>query len=186
MAKEEQKEKNLEEKEEENITEIEEVDKETDSENNEIEKLKNELEKKESELEELKSSHIRLQADFENFKKISEKQKLETIQYANEKLIEKLLDCYEDFTRVLENQTEEEDLKEAVELIYKKMKKVLEDEGLEEIPTEGEKFDINKHEALMTKDDEDYEDGDIIQEIMKGYTLKDKILKYSKVVVCKK
>ena len=155
--------------------------------NNEIETLQEELEKKEKELEELKSSHIRLQADFENFKKISEKQKQETIQYANEKLIENLLDSYEDFNRVLENQTEEKDLKEAIELIYKKMQKVLKEEGLEEIPAaKGEKFDINKHEALMTKDDEDFEDGEIIQEIMKGYTLKDKILKYSKVVVCKK
>ena len=155
--------------------------------NNEIETLQEELEKKEKELEELKSSHIRLQADFENFKKISEKQKQETIQYANEKLIENLLDSYEDFNRVLENQTEEKDLKEAIELIYKKMQKVLKEEGLEEISAaKGEKFDINKHEALMTKDDENFEDGEIIQEIMKGYTLKDKILKYSKVVVCKK
>ena len=159
---------------------------ENDPQNNEIQTLQQELEEKEKKLEELKSSHIRLQADFENFKKISEKQKSETIQYANEKLIEKLLDCYEDFNRVLENQTEEKDLKEAVELIYKKMQKVLKEEGLEEIPAKGEKFDINKHEALMTKDDEDFEDGDIIQEIMKGYTLKDKVLKYSKVVVCKK
>lgn len=171
---------------EENIEEEETPQEEENPQNNEIQTLQEELEKKEKELEELKSSHIRLQADFENFKKISEKQKSETIQYANEKLIEKLLDCYEDFNRVLENQTEEKDLKEAVELIYKKMQKVLKEEGLEEIPAKGEKFDINKHEALMTKDDEDFEDGDIIQEIMKGYTLKDKVLKYSKVVVCKK
>ena len=171
---------------EENIEEEETPQEEENPQNNEIQTLQEELEKKEKELEELKSSHIRLQADFENFKKISEKQKLETIQYANEKLIEKLLDCYEDFNRVLENQTEEKDRTEAVELIYKKMQKVLKVEWLEEIPANGEKFDINKHEALMTKDDEDFEDGDIIQEIMKGYTLKDKILKYSKVVVCKK
>lgn len=170
-----------------NIEEEETPQEEENPQNNEIQTLQEELEKKEKELEELKSSHIRLQADFENFKKISEKQKQEIIQYANEKLIENLLDSYEDFNRVLENQTEEKDLKEAIELIYKKMQKVLKEEGLEEIPAaKGEKFDINKHEALMTKDDEDFEDGEIIQEIMKGYTLKDKVLKYSKVVVCKK
>ena len=59
-------------------------------------------------------------------------------------------------------------------------------EGLEEIPAKGEKFDPFKHEALMVANDENVENGYIIDELMKGYTLKGKVIKYSKVRVCKK
>ena len=82
--------------------------------------------------------------------------------------------------------TNDEELKEGYELIYSKMKNSLEKEGLEVIPTEGEKFDINKHEALLVQDSPDHENNEIVTEIMKGYTLKDKVIKYSKVIVCKK
>lgn len=170
--------------EEENIDE--EKTEETSTEKTENDELKEKLEKVEEELAETKANNIRLQADFENLRKISEKQKMETIKYANEQLIEKFLDCYEDFSRVLENATTKEELEEGVNLIHKKMTKVLKDEGLEEIPAKGEKFDPNLHEALLTENNENYEDGDIIEELMKGYKLKDKVLKYSKVKVCKK
>jgi molecular chaperone GrpE len=75
---------------------------------------------------------------------------------------------------------------EGIKLIYKKMTNVLEKEGLKVIPAKGEKFDPYKHEALMATKSDDYENGEIIDELMKGYTLKDKVIKYSKVNVCKK
>ena len=62
----------------------------------------------------------------------------------------------------------------------------LEIEGVEEIPAVGEKFDPFKHEALLTVDSPDHENNEIVDELMKGYTLKDKVIKYSKVRVCKK
>ncbi len=157
-----------------------------ESKDEEIAKLQEELEKQEDQTNEYISYSQRLQADFENYKRHSEKQNAEIIKYANELLISNILDSYEDLERALNQSNNEKELREGVELIYSKLKDILEKEGLKEIPTEGEKFDPFKHEALMAEDNDDFENGYIIEELMKGYTLKDKVLKYSKVKVCKK
>ena len=153
--------------------------------NEEIEKLKEDLEKQESETQEYISLAQRLQADFENFKKITEKQNKDIIKFANENIIKEFLDCYEDFGRAL-NVENDENLREGIELTYNKFKDILTKEGVEEIPAKGEKFDLNKHEALMVQASDDVENGYVIEELMKGYMYKDKVLKYSKVIVCKK
>lgn len=157
-----------------------------ESKDEEIAKLQEELEKQEDQTNEYISYSQRLQADFENYKRHSEKQNAEIIKYANEQLISNILDSYEDLERALNQSNNEKELREGVELIYSKLKDILEKEGLKEIPTEGEKFDPFKHEALMAENNDDFENGYIIEELMKGYTLKDKVLKYSKVKVCKK
>ena len=153
--------------------------------NEEIEKLKEDLEKQESETQEYISLAQRLQADFENFKKITEKQNKDIIKFANENIIKEFLDCYEDFGRAL-NVENDENLRDGIELTYNKFKDILTKEGVEEIPAKGEKFDLNKHEALMVLASDDVENGYVIEELMKGYMYKDKVLKYSKVIVCKK
>ncbi|MBQ7928508.1 MAG: nucleotide exchange factor GrpE [Methanobrevibacter sp.] len=153
--------------------------------NEEIEKLKEDLEKQESETQEYISLAQRLQADFENFKKITEKQNKDIIKFANENIIKEFLDCYEDFGRAL-NVENDENLRDGIELTYNKFKDILTKEGVEEIPAKGEKFDLNKHEALMVQASDDVENGYVIEELMKGYMYKDKVLKYSKVIVCKK
>ena len=151
----------------------------------ELAKVKEDLEKSESETQEYISLSQRLQADFENFKKITDKQNKEIVKFANENVIKEFLDCYEDFGRALETENDK-DLREGIQLIYNKFSDVLTKEGVEEIPAKGEKFDLNKHEALMVQESEDVENGYIIEELMKGYMYKDKVLKYSKVIVCKK
>ncbi len=151
----------------------------------EITQLKEDLEKQENETQEYIALSQRLQADFENFKKITDKQNKEIIKFANENIIKEFLDCYEDFGRALEIENDK-DLQEGVELIYNKFKDILTKEGVEEIPAKGEKFDLNKHEALMVQKSDDVENGYVIDELMKGYMYKDKVLKYSKVIVCKK
>ncbi len=153
--------------------------------NEEIEKLKEDLEKQEAETQEYISLSQRLQADFENFKKITDKQNKEIIKFANQNIIKEFLDCYEDFGRALEVENDE-NLREGIELTYNKFKDILTKEGVEEIPAKGEKFDLNKHEALMVQNSDDVENGYVIEELMKGYMYKDKVLKYSKVIVCKK
>ena len=153
--------------------------------NEEIEKLKEDLEKQEAETQEYISLSQRLQADFENFKKITDKQNKEIIKFANENIIKEFLDCYEDFGRALEVENDE-NLREGIELTYNKFKDILTKEGVEEIHAKGEKFDLNKHEALMVQESDDVENGYVIEELMKGYMYKDKVLKYSKVIVCKK
>ena len=102
----------------------------------EIAKLKEDLEKQENETQEYISLSQRLQADFENFKKITDKQNKEIIKFANENIIKEFIDCYEDFGRALEIENDE-DLKEGVELIYNKFKDILTKEGVEEIPAKG-------------------------------------------------
>ena len=159
---------------------------EDEGEDSELDKLNKDLERKDEEIIELKSHIQRLQADFDNFRKQGEKQKQDLIRYANEGLIVKFLDIYEDMERALENSSNEEELREGLKLIYSKMKNTLEKEGVEEIPAVGEKFDPFKHEALLTVDSPDHENNEIVDELMKGYTLKDKVIKYSKVRVCKK
>ena len=103
-----------------------------------------------------------------------------------EGLFLKIIDIYEDLERALKSNKNGENVQEGVELIYKNLKELLEKEGLSEIPAEGEKFDPFKHEALMTETHEDYESGTVTEELAKGYTLNDKVIKCSMVKVCKK
>ena len=177
-------EKSSEDKEDSSKTEDEES--EVEESEDEITKLNKTLEEKDEEIIELKSHIQRLQADFDNFRKQNDKQKQDLIRYANEGLIVKFIDVYEDMERALENSTNEEEIREGLELIYSKMKNTLEKEGVEEIPAVGEKFDPFKHEALLTVDSPEHENNEIVDELLKGYTLKDKVIKYSKVRVCKK
>jgi molecular chaperone GrpE len=144
------------------------------------------LAKKNEELNEYISNNQRLRADFENLEKQNEKHNQNIIKFANENLIMNILDSYEDLERALNQSKNMDELKEGIELIYSKFKNVLEKEGLKEIEIKDVKFDPFKHEALMVEDKDDCEDGMIIEELMKGYTLKDKVIKYSKVKVCKK
>lgn len=164
---------------------IREKDKKIDEMNQQIEEKDKTIEEEKEEMDDYYSQLQRMQADFENYKKRSEKDLSEYIKYANENLILKLLDTYEDLRRALKSENPE-NLQEGVELIYKKLKDTLEGEGLQEICSEGEKFDPFKHEALMVEDHQDYEDGTVIEELGKGYTLDSKVIKYSKVKVCKK
>lgn len=101
-------------------------------------KMEEELEKKDEELREYVAHTQRLQADFENFKKQTEKQNQNIIKFANENLIKQILDSYEDIERALTKSNNEKELKEGVKLIYQKITDVLKKEGLEKIPTEGE------------------------------------------------
>ena len=133
-----------------------------------IEELEKELAQKDEEIEKLKDEtqeyiglSQRLQADFENFKKITDKRNKDLIKFANENVIKEFLDCYEDFGRALETENDE-DLRKGIELIYNKFSDVLAKEGVSEIPAKGEKFDLNKHEALMVQESDDVENGYII------------------------
>ncbi|RAP44013.1 nucleotide exchange factor GrpE [uncultured Methanosphaera sp.] len=137
------------------------------------------------EVELYKNKLQRSRADFENFKKRSEQEKQSFVKYANEGLILKILEAYEDLERALQVK-EDKDLREGVELIYKKLTKILKDEGVEPINTEHQKFDPYKHEALLTENNDDYENNEIIEDLQKGYTLNSKVIRYSKVKVCKK
>ena len=153
-------------------------------------KEKNEqLEKKTKELSEYVEHMQRLQAEFENYKKRSIREKEDTVKYANEKLILKLVEVADDFKRALtaaEDAKTIDSLTEGFVLTSKKLDKILADEGVEEIPAVGKQFDPLLHDALLVEHSEDHSDDIIIEEVERGYTLKSKVIRPSKVKVCKK
>jgi molecular chaperone GrpE len=159
-------------------TDIHEKTKENQEKDDEIQNLKDKV-------DDYHSQVLRLQADFDNYKKRSEKEIKDYVKYANEGLILKVIDVYEDLERALKAD-KSHDLKEGVEMIHKKLEDTLKGEGLCEIDASGEKFDPYKHEALMVEDNENYDEGTVIEELGKGYTLDSKVIKYSMVKVCKK
>jgi molecular chaperone GrpE len=161
------------------------LESEIEEKNEEIQKKDEKIQNMEDKVNDYHSQVLRLQADFDNYKKRSEKEFKEYVKYANEGLILKVIDAYEDLERALKAD-QSHDLKEGVKMIHKKLKDILEGEGLCEIEARGEKFDPYKHEALMVEDHKDYDEGSVIEELGKGYTLDSKVIKYSKVKVCKK
>ena len=134
-----------------------------------IEDLKKQIEEKDLKIDDYHSSMQRLQADFENYKKRTDKHMSEYVKFANEELILQIVDIYENLERALKSDEKGENLKEGVEIIFKNLKEVLKKQGLVEISAKGEKFDPFKHEALMTEKHEDYENGMITEELTKGY-----------------
>ena len=125
----------------------------------------------------------RLQADFDNFRKRTQRENEEFKAFATAGLISELLTIEDDLDRALDSAKEENDFVIGVRGIRQNLMKVLESKGLTEIPTDG-KFDPNCHEALCIVEADT--DGDIAEVFQKGYRLGNKVLRYSKVKVTKK
>lgn len=153
------------------------------------EKLCKDLDIARKQLDEEKDRYLRLNAEFDNLRKRTLKEREEFIKYSNEKLIQEFIDVFESLERGIENarKTDNKDkLIEGMELVYKQFKVVLERNGLVPIKALGEKFDHSKHEAMMQTLTDDHEEDIILEEFAKGYMLNGKILRYSKVRVSKK
>ena len=131
--------------------------------------------------------YMRLMAEFQNFKRRAAREKSDIHAYANEKIIGELLPVLDNFERAL--QTESGDLEsysKGMEIIFTQLKTALEHAGLEEIKALGEEFDPNVHNAVMTEDSEEHEDGRISKVLQKGYKLNDKVIRPSMVAVVRK
>ena len=130
---------------------------------------------------------MRLMAEFQNFKRRAAREKSDIHAYANEKIVGELLPVLDNFERAL--QTEGGDLEsyaKGMELIFTQLKTALEHAGLAEIPALGEEFDPNVHNAVMTEQSEEHEDGKISKVLQKGYKLNDKVIRPSMVAVVRK
>jgi len=130
----------------------------------------------EKELEDCKDTNLRLQADFENYRKQLDRDKEQFAGLAGEGLIKELLDVVDDLERAAEGGDE------GIGLIHKNFLKVLENSGLRRIKCIGKKFDPHYHEVMMQEDSEE-EEGTIIEELQVGYMLKDKVIRHSKVKI---
>ncbi|MEO7423946.1 MAG: nucleotide exchange factor GrpE [Fibrobacteria bacterium] len=138
------------------------------------------------ELQDAKDKHLRLLAEFENFRRRTVKENFELITSANAKLLGKLTDVLDDFNLAFDPKHKSdklEDVEKGMRLIYNKFKNLLADEGLIEIDPAGAEFDPNLHDALMQQPSDTVPENHISQVLMKGYKAKDKILKHAKVIV---
>ena len=145
-------------------------------------------EKYESEIADWKDKYTRLYAEFDNFRKRTEKEKIQNFDFGAREVIEKLLPVVDNFERALgtvEKEDEEDAFTKGVQGIYKQIQKLFEDLNVKAIHAEGEKFDPNFHNAVMTDTESDAEEDTITQDLQKGYTYKDQVIRHSMVKVKK-
>ncbi|MCE2757299.1 MAG: hypothetical protein RL640_28 [Bacteroidota bacterium] len=153
-----------------------------------IEEL-NELDALKKEIEEQKEKFIRLYADFDNFKRRNAKERVELIQTAGKEVIQSMLEVLDDCERAEKQMNQSTDLKqisEGIGLVFSKFRNILQSRGLKEMKSIGETFNPDFHEAIteISVQDENMK-GKIVDEVEKGYTLNDKIIRFSKVVIGK-
>jgi molecular chaperone GrpE len=151
-----------------------------------LEQLQGELEEAAKSAQAYKDQFLRKAAEFENYKRRSEAEYLNTVKNANEGLITALLPIVEDLTRSLKSgtgQTDGEAFYRGVELIYQKLMKILESQGLAPFDSAGKPFDVDYHDALLQVARDDVPPGTVIEEIARGYKLNDKVLRHARVIV---
>ncbi|MDP2940858.1 MAG: nucleotide exchange factor GrpE [Candidatus Omnitrophota bacterium] len=133
---------------------------------------------------------LRLQADFDNYRKRSEREKQDFVKFANEGLIAELLVILDDLERAVSlAESKHEDLPaflKGVEMILAHLYDTLKEHGVKPIEAEGKLFDPNFHEALMQVEDNEKAEHTIVEEMQKGYWLNGRVLRTSKVKVTKK
>ncbi len=143
----------------------------------------------EAKYNEVNNSYLRLNAEFDNYRKRTLKEKAELLKSGSERVLLDIIAVVDDFERALDNISKTEDIdavKEGIDLIYSKFANFLTKHGVKEIETIGHAFDTDKHEAVTTIPAQSEEDKDkIIDSIQKGYTLDDKVIRYPKVIVAK-
>ena len=135
-------------------------------------------------IKELTDSLQRLQAEFENYKKRIEKEKLEFVSFANKELILRILPVIDSFELALQNTNSYDEFVKGVKLIYTQLFSMLESLGVQKIKAQGEKFDPYKHEVML-QEKSDKEEGTIIEELQKGYLLSGRVIRHSKVKISK-
>jgi len=140
-----------------------------------------------------KDKYLRAHADFENSKRRLEKDKMNAVSYANESFAKDILaviDSFENALSSIEGADEENssevlaNMKEGVTLTYEQLKKILEKNHIKEVDCSGT-FNPEVHQAIMQVESDEHEEGDVVQVMQKGYTIKDRILRPAMVSTCK-
>jgi molecular chaperone GrpE len=129
---------------------------------------------------------LRAQADFDNFRRRTQKEKEELAQYATSKLVTELLSVLDNFERALvttPSSPESEAFVKGVDMIFRQLDGVLKSEGLTAMETVGQPFNPEYHQAIMQVESEEYEEGIVTEEVQKGYLLKDRVLRPAMVKV---
>ena len=133
---------------------------------------------------------LRTTADFDNFKKRAAREKQDAIKFANEPLLQKLILVLDNFDMALaaaqnSQAASVESMQTGINMIHQQLKNALLEAGLEEVDATGKPFDPNFHEAVSQKETADVPDGQVVQQLRKGYKLRDRLLRPAGVVVAK-
>jgi molecular chaperone GrpE len=140
----------------------------------------------ENEMLKWKDQFLRKAAEFENYKRRAEVEQLNLIKYSAESFIIKLLPIVDDFERSLkhiEDSEEDDSIKKGIQLIYDKLMKILEEQGVKKIDSIGKPFNVEYHHALMQKKVEGAPPHTVLEEIETGYMYKDRVIRHAKVIV---
>ncbi len=152
----------------------------------ETEKLKKEIDAKDKEVKENYDKFLRLNAEFDNFKKRTQREKADSFKYASEKVIRDMIPVIDDLERALQatkNNNKVEDLSKGVEMIVNQIKNILQSIGAKQFNSLGQVFDPNKHEAISKVATAEHEHNTIIEELRKGYMFHDRLLRPAMVVI---
>ncbi|WP_342552125.1 nucleotide exchange factor GrpE [Paenibacillus sp. FSL R7-0652] len=151
----------------------------TDQEQAELARLK-------TEAEENQQRFVRAQADFDNFRRRTQKEKEELAKYASMKLVTELVPVLDNFERAMATVpegTETESFAKGIQMILRQLETVLTNEGLTPMEAVGQPFNPEFHQAIMQVESEEHEEGIVVEEVQKGYMLKDKVLRPAMVKV---
>lgn len=133
---------------------------------------------------------LRTTADLENYKKRAARERQEAIKFANESLLEKIIPVLDNFEMALSAanaaNTSVDSLQAGINMIHQQLKSAMAGAGLEEIDAAGKPFDPNLHEALSQQESPDVPEGHVMQQLRKGYKLRERLLRPASVVVAKK
>ena len=154
----------------------------TNEETEEIEEVSEE-ETKVNEADELKDRLMRTMAEFDNYKKRTQKEKESLYEYTVCEIVSKMLPVYDTLKLSLNHETKDEAIKKGVELTLKQFEGVLTSLNVTEIEALGKEFDPNLHNAVMHIDDENYGEKEIVEVLQVGYKMNDKVIRYSMVKV---
>jgi len=149
-------------------------------------KLKRELEKKDAEIAAAADSYKRLMAEFDNYRKRTEKEKAAAYDIGAKEVIEKILPVVDNFERglaLVQEEDKEDPFTVGMEKIYKQLETTLEDLGVKPIEAVGKPFDPNLHNAVMHLEDDSLGENVVAQEFQKGYTYKEQVVRHSMVQV---
>jgi molecular chaperone GrpE len=139
-----------------------------------------------ADLDRFRDLALRSQADFENYKKRSAREKEEAIKYANSSLLERLIAIVDNFELGLEaarGEGENSPVFSGMSMVLKQLMDFLTEQGLQPIDATGQKFDPNLHEAIAHEPSEQFPEGIVIRQTRRGYRMKDRLLRPSSVVV---
>jgi molecular chaperone GrpE len=151
-----------------------------------VEKLQEQLKKKDEELAEQKGDFLREKADLDNFRKRLVKDKEDSVQFANQRLLKELVQIDDNFSRALDAPNASlKTLREGIEIIQKQFTTFLKNQKVVPVEAMGKQFDPNLHEVMTQLESEEHEENTVIQEYSKGYTLNGRILCSAKVVISK-